>query len=223
MLQIAIDGPSGSGKSTLARRIAKDLGLTYIDTGAMYRAVTLFLIEHHINLNIESDISKALTSVHLRFGENGCLILNGQDVSQAIRTPLIDQNVSLVSSYKVVRIAMVALQQQIADQVDAILDGRDIGTVVLPQANLKFYITASPEARAERRMREYDDKGLNVSYLEILAAIEKRDHFDSNRKESPLTVAKDAVVIDTTHMSLEQTIAQIKERIEAYRNGANFY
>lgn len=208
MYQIAIDGPSGSGKSSVAQKLAKFLGITYLDTGAMYRAVTLYLLDSGITLEDGEAVEKSLSDITLIISKDQT-VLNGIDVSEAIREPRIDQNVSLVSSYVPVRTAMVKMQQDIAAGTSVVLDGRDIGTVVLPYAKYKFYLTATPEIRAKRRIQDYLNKGLTVSYDDILADIIRRDHLDSTREASPLSVANEAIIIDTSDLTFDEVVERL--------------
>lgn len=208
MLQIAIDGPSGSGKSSIAKVVARDLGLTYLDTGAMYRAVTLYLLDHQIDLTDEKTVETALENIVIHMDQDKTY-LNDVNVTESIRKPIIDQNVSLVSSYTFVRKSMVALQQMIAEKSSVILDGRDIGTVVLPKAQVKIFLTASPEVRAMRRMKEFESKGMAILYEDVLQDIIRRDHLDSTREASPLSVAEGAITVDTSHMTFEEVIGSI--------------
>jgi cytidylate kinase len=222
MLQIAIDGPSGSGKSSIAKIVAGDLGLTYLDTGAMYRAVTLYLLTHDIDLTAVTEVELALDNVHIHIDQN-ITYLNGENVSDAIRTPIIDLNVSLISSYAFVRKRMVALQQKIAENTDVILDGRDIGSVVLPRAQVKIFLTASPEVRAKRRMLEFEKKGISMTYDEVLADIVRRDHLDSTRDASPLSIPDGARIVDTSHMTFDEVITSLIQLIKEVDHGTEHY
>lgn len=209
--QVAIDGPAGSGKSTIAKKVCKELGFTHIDTGAMYRAVALFAIRKQIDLNVEENIT-FLDEIEIKYLD-GVIYLNGEDVSNKIRTPEVSAAASLVSSYKAVREKLVDLQQKASLNGKYILDGRDIGYKVLPNANLKVFLTASIECRAERRCKEL----VNANYEEIKEQIRIRDHNDSTRKESPLKMADDAILVDTTLMTIDEVankiIDLIKERM----------
>lgn len=213
MKKIALDGPAGSGKSTVAKIIAEKLGIEYLDTGAMYRAVTLYLLENHINLKEVAGIENVLSDIHIDF-ENGKIFLNHEDVTEKIRMPEIAQNVSTVAAHKIVRVAMVAQQQALACKKSIIMDGRDIGTVVLPDTKYKFYLTASIEERATRRFEEMKAKGMQVDFEEIKAEIAKRDDLDSNREESPLRQAEDAILVDTTGLTIEGVVTQLLEMIQ---------
>lgn len=209
---IALDGPAGSGKSTIAKIIAKDFNLTYLDTGAMYRMVTLFILENNINFSDLKEVEKALNNINLDIIENH-FFLNGVDVSDKIRTPEVTKFVSPVSTIKCVRTKLVELQRKISQGKSVILDGRDIGTVVFPNANLKIFLIASPEVRAKRRLNDYLNKGIKESFDKVLKNIKERDYIDSTRKESPLIKANDAIEIDTSHLNIEDTCKAIKKLI----------
>lgn len=213
MRRIALDGPAGSGKSTVAKIIAKKLGIEYLDTGAMYRAVTLFVVNNQVALTDENAVVQALKEIHIDFA-NGRLILNQKDVSEEIRSPEIAARVSEVAAIKAIRIAMVEQQQAMASRKEIIMDGRDIGTVVLPNTPYKFYLTASIEERALRRFEEMKAKGLDVELNQIQEDIATRDAYDMGRKESPLVQATDAVLVDTTGMDIEGVVACLLKHIE---------
>ena len=209
---IAIDGPAGSGKSTIARLIAKDKGLIYLDTGAMYRLVTLKALNKGIlgnnDLNDLEEIKKLLGNFNIDIKENG-FYLDDVDVSEEIRKPVVSENVSDVAAIREVREKMVDLQRKFSESKNVILDGRDIGTVVFPNADLKIFLVADAKERAKRRYRELIQKGENVEIEEIYENILKRDKIDSTRKESPLKKAKDAVEVDTTSKSIEEVKNEI--------------
>lgn len=213
--QVAIDGPAGSGKSSISKIVASNLGFTHIDTGAMYRAVCLEALNRKINLDDESSYD-FVNDINVKYVE-GKTYLNDLDVSDEIRKPYVSSNVSTVSKMAVVRKKMVYFQQLSAKYGLVIMDGRDIGSVVLPDANLKIFLTASAEERAKRRYKELIDKGEESNYDEILESIIKRDHLDSTRAISPLVKAKDAIEIDTTYMSIlevsNKIISLINERM----------
>lgn len=213
MRRIALDGPAGSGKSTVAKIIAKKLGIEYLDTGAMYRAVTLFVVNNQVALTDENAVEQALKEIHIDFA-NGRLILNQKDVSEEIRSPEIAARVSEVAAIKAIRVAMVEQQQAMASRKEIIMDGRDIGTVVLPNTPYKFYLTASIEERALRRFEEMKVKGLDVELNQIQEDIATRDAYDMGRKESPLVQATDAVLVDTTGMDIEGVVACLLKHIE---------
>lgn len=205
--QVAIDGPAGSGKSTISKLIADKLKMTHIDTGAMYRAVTLIAIESHIDLNDEKAYD-FLESIEISYKEDK-IFVNDRDVTEEIRSKEVTNNVSLVSSFPYVRRKMVDLQKQTAEKGRVIMDGRDIGTVVLPNANIKIFLTAKVEERAKRRQLEKINKGHNVDLDKLVEEIKTRDQKDSTRKESPLKKADDAIEIDTTNLDINQVVEKI--------------
>ena len=215
---IAIDGPAGSGKSTIARLIAKDKGLIYLDTGAMYRLVTLKALNKGIlgnnDLNYLEEIKKLLDNLNIDIKENG-FYLDNVDVSEEIRKPIVSENVSDVAAIREVREKMVDLQRKFSESKNVILDGRDIGTVVFPNADLKIFLVADAKERAKRRYRELIQKGENVEIEEIYENILKRDKIDSTRKESPLKKAKDAVEVDTTSKSIEEVKNEILRMVNS--------
>ncbi len=203
-INIAIDGYSSCGKSTMAKALAKDIGFNYIDSGAMYRCVTLYFITQNIDLDNLDAVHQALNEIELDVHENQFL-LNGEDVSAAIRSMQISQLVSKVSAIKSVRIKMVALQQAIGNNKNVVMDGRDIGTTVFPAAQLKIFMTADPAVRAKRRFDEIQQKPEKVSLAEIAENLNMRDFEDTHRSESPLRQAEDAIVLDNTFLNpLEQ-------------------
>ena len=202
-MQIAIDGPAGSGKSTVAKKIAEKLNIIYIDTGAMYRAITLKL----------KDIDKkfyeeACNNTNIEFINNK-IFLDGKDVSLQIRSEEISKLTSDISKIDFVRKKLVSIQKEIADKNSVVMEGRDITTVVLPDADYKFYLNASPEIRAKRRTLQLKEKGLNADYEEILRDIKKRDNNDIKRENSPLKVADDAIVIDSSNLTADESIEKI--------------
>ncbi|HAI52519.1 MAG: (d)CMP kinase [Limnochordia bacterium] len=213
-MKIAIDGPAGAGKSTIARLVAKRLGLRYLDTGAMYRALTLAALERGVPCTDEEALLRVATSVDLEivFDEEtkgNRVYLDGQDVTDLIRRPEVNAYVSLVSSHKKVRDFIVALQKEIARRGCIVMDGRDIGTVVMPDADWKIFLHASVEERARRRLRELRRNGHDVDLQELAEQIRQRDHFDSTRAISPLRKAEDAVEVDTTHLNIEEVVARV--------------
>jgi len=208
---IAIDGHSSCGKSTLAKQLAQELGYTYIDSGAMYRAVTLHLLRHQIKADEQQRISHALPQIEIRFNARNETLLNGENVEQAIRQMEVSQYVSEVAAVPEVRRAMVEQQQQMGENKAIVMDGRDIGTVVFPEAELKIFLTASPEIRAERRFKELQDKGQDSSIEEVNANLRHRDHIDSTRADSPLRQAADAVIIDNSRLNRDQQLARALE------------
>ena len=214
---IAIDGPAGSGKSTISKLVAKDLDLIYLDTGAMYRLVTLKALEMGIldgNLEDLDKINELLDNLEIDIREDG-FFLDGVDVSEEIRKPIVSENVSKIAAIKEVRIKMFDLQRKFSKAKNVILDGRDIGTVVFPNADLKVFLVADARERANRRYKELTEKGENVSLEEIYQNILMRDKIDSTREEAPLKKAEDAIEVDTTSKSIDE----VKEEIlNLYKN-----
>ena len=218
---IAIDGPSGAGKSTLARRAAKKFGFIYVDTGAIYRTVGLAAHRRGIDCHDEAAVSGILPELDIKMGYDEAgeqrMFLNGEDVSSAIRAPEISICASDVSSLPAVRAFLLEMQRRTARENSVIMDGRDIGTVVLPDAELKIYLTASAEARAQRRLKELREKGVETSFDEVLRDIEYRDWQDTHRETAPLKQAEDAVLLDTSEIGLEESCellyATIRERL----------
>ncbi|MGP6140074.1 (d)CMP kinase [Jeotgalibaca sp. A127] len=218
---IAIDGPASAGKSTIAKKIAARLGLIYLDTGAMYRVLTLAGIRGKLNLENESSLLDLLNETQISFDQSKGeqkVFLNGEDVTEAIRSLDVTQNVSLVSSHEKVRAEMVARQQKIAQDGGIVMDGRDIGTVVLPNADLKIYLVASAEERALRRYRESIEKGMDVSLEKLTEDMKARDHYDMNREASPLRKAEDAVELDSTKLSIDEVVETVLEMVEKDKN-----
>lgn len=217
MIRVAIDGPSGAGKSTVAKRIAKDLSIIYVDTGAMYRCIGLYALRQGMDTKDSQQVSSCLEQIHLETSydvQNGQRIfLNGEDVSEAIRTPDASMAASNVSAIPQVRAFLLDLQRDMAKKQSLVMDGRDIGTVVIPDAELKIFLTASPESRARRRYLEYVQKGQQPVYDDILRDVILRDHQDSTRAAAPLCQAPDSVKLDTTEINFEDTVSIIKEMI----------
>lgn len=211
---IAIDGPAGAGKSTIAKILATKFNLMYIDTGAMYRAVTLLAKTNDIFPDNISELCKLLENTNMHFRSNK-LILNGKDVSEEIRAPEISNSVSSYAAISEVRSLLVKQQQKMSEKYDVIMDGRDIGTVVLKDAPFKFYLFASPELRAKRRYEELLDKNISVKYDEILSEIIKRDYIDSNRDVNPLRKADDAIEIDTSYLTIDEVVEKISNIISS--------
>lgn len=212
IIRIALDGPSGSGKSTVAKELSKKLNILYLDTGAMYRAVALKTLSLGLDTFDENAVSKFIDGIDLKIKyENGSqrTFLDGEDVSEKIREPGISMHASNVSSLKCVRLKMVEMQRKIASDMSCVLDGRDIGSFVLPDADYKFYITAAVDVRAKRRMEELIAKGFKVDFQELKKEIEKRDYNDKNRDFAPLRCAEDAVVIDTSDMNVNEVLDKI--------------
>lgn len=211
--KLAIDGPAGSGKSTISATIAHRLGWTHIDTGAMYRAVTLKALELGIDLNDESAYH-FLESIYIHYDKDR-IYINDRDVTEDIRSQAVTSNVSLVSSFPYVRTKLVDLQKKAATNGNIVMDGRDIGTVVLPHANLKIFLTANVEERAKRRQKEHLKKGSSASIDTLIEEIETRDKKDSTRKASPLKKAEDAIIIDTTHLNIDQVVDKIVDLLRS--------
>lgn len=210
MISIAIDGPAGAGKSSICRRLAEELHYLHVDTGAIYRAVGLFMLRRHKNPADPAEVLPLLPQVKidLQFVEGEQrILLNGEDVSEAIRLPEASAAASAVSALPEVRTYLLEQQRSLARQYDVIMDGRDIGTVVLPHATIKIYLTAAPEERARRRWLQQRSKGIGESYEEVLAAVKKRDYDDSHRAAAPLCRAEDAWLCDSTHLDFEETVA----------------
>ena len=216
MKAIAIDGPAGAGKSTIARYAAKELGFIYVDTGALYRSIGWYASTRVANTRDSEQVSPLLSrlTVELVFvdGEQRVLV-NGQDVSEEIRTPEMSMHASNVSAIPQVREFLFGLQKEIACKNNVVMDGRDIGTVVLPDADVKIFLTATAEDRATRRYREYLEKGKTVDYEKLLEEVRQRDEQDTNRASAPLRQAEDAVLLDTTGNELEQSIQLVLETI----------
>ncbi len=221
MISIAIDGPSGAGKSTMAKRLAKELGFVYVDTGAIYRTVSLYASRKGLAPTDEEGIAALLPEIHidLAYGADGAqqMILNGENVSGEIRTPQISMYTSAVSAIPAVRAFLLDLQRDMARRKNLVMDGRDIGTVVLPNADIKLFLTAAPEARAKRRWLELREKGDPITYDQVLADVVQRDENDSHRAIAPLKQAEDAVLVDTTDYDLEESyqllLRTIRERM----------
>ena len=206
---IAIDGPSASGKSTVAKLIAKKLNFTYIDTGAMYRAFTLAVIEANLDPKSEKESDSLIGKISISFDEANHITLNDVDVSQRVRENDVANNVSYIASYKNIRLHLVDLQRKIAENKSVVMDGRDIGTYVLPNADLKIYQVATAEERAKRRYKENLEKGIKTTYEDCLKNINTRDYIDSHRSFCPLHPAEDSVEVNTTNMSIEEVVDTI--------------
>ncbi len=211
---LAIDGPAGAGKSTIAKRVANELGYIYVDTGAMYRAVALYYLNNNVDVTNEEEVNKYINDINVEFKIiDGVirLFLNDLDVTDKIRTPEVSDGASKVSVHKLVRERMVSMQQEIAKKNNIVMDGRDIGTVVLPNADVKIYLTASVEERANRRYKEYIEKGEEADLEQIKKDIEERDYRDMHRENSPLREAEDAIHLDSTGMEIDEEVAYILE------------
>ena len=219
-VNVAIDGPAGAGKSTIAKAVAKELNLIYVDTGAMYRAVALYMLREGVDLTDREKVAGkcALADVTIRY-EDGVqvVLLNGENVNAFLRTEEVGEAASVISPIPQVRKNMVALQKSLAAKSDCIMDGRDIGTCVLPDAQLKIYLTASSQVRARRRYDELSAKGESCDLNKIKADIEDRDYRDMHREESPLRQADDAVVVDTSDKTVEEVIASVTELCRSRR------
>lgn len=206
---IAIDGFSSCGKSTVAKALAKRLNYIFIDSGAMYRAVTWYILKNNISLNDEKALANALANIEIDFipnSTNNQLLLNGEDITEAIRTMEVSAMVSEVSAIKIVRDVLVQQQQDLGKKSSIVMDGRDIGTTVFPHADLKIFMTANPQIRAERRYAELTAKGEHITMEEVKENLAHRDHIDSTRKESPLRQAEDAIVLDNSELNQEQQL-----------------
>ena len=216
MVSVAIDGPAGAGKSTLARRLAAELGYIYVDTGAMFRTIGLYALRAGKDPKDSEAVNALLPEISLKFafiGGEQHIYLNGEDVSTAIRTEEVGMAASAVGANPEVRAFLLGMQRDMAKTQDVLMDGRDIGTVVLPDATVKIFLTASPEARATRRWKEYQQKGVEVSYEEVLADVRQRDYQDTHRAAAPLRQADDAQLLDTSEMNFEQSLEAMKKMI----------
>ncbi len=212
---IAIDGPAGAGKSTIAKRLAKELGYQYVDTGAIYRTVAYFMDLWGVSPKDVDGVTRYIDelTIGIEYDEDGVqhMIMNGMDVTNDIRTQDISQKASLISAHAVVREVLLDMQRDVAKAYNVIMDGRDIGTVVLPKANVKIFLTAKPETRAQRRCDELTAKGQKANYAQILKEIEQRDYQDTHREIAPLKLARDSIKVDTSELTIDEVVAQIKE------------
>ncbi|RQO65440.1 (d)CMP kinase [Pedobacter sp. KBW01] len=219
-LVIAIDGYSSCGKSTLAKALAKKLGFIYVDSGAMYRAVTLYFLRNHIDITNDAKVEDALQHIELNFHSRDYeshITLNGEEVSEEIRLMPVSENVSEVSAHKIVRHEMVKQQQRMGKSKNIVMDGRDIGTTVFPHASVKFFMTADPKIRAERRFKELESKGNNYTTLEeVFENLAHRDYADTTRKESPLIRAEDAIILDNTDLTQEEQLTFALYHVEPF-------
>ena len=216
MISVAIDGPSGAGKSSMARRLAADLGYTYVDTGAMYRAIGLYARRAGVDTRNADAVAALLPRVRLDIRlQDGAqhILLNGEDVTEAVRAEEIGMAASDVSAHPAVRAFLLDTQRDLAASRDVLMDGRDIGTVVLPNATVKIYLTASADARARRRLAELLEKGKQTDYATVLADIEQRDYQDTHRAVAPLRQAEDAILVDTSDIGIEESFALLKKTI----------
>lgn len=219
---IAIDGPAGTGKGTISKLISQRLGFVYIDTGAMYRAITLKMLRENIEIDDTQKIEDLLNRTKIQFemkngSEKQRVFLDDQDVTEEIRLPHVNERVSPYSANKIIRLKMVDLQRKLAEGKDVIMEGRDITTVVFPNAELKIYLTASPEERANRRFKELQAQGIETTFEDTLESINKRDYNDMHKEMGALKIAEDAIVLDTTELSIEGVYQQVKELIEEKR------
>ena len=214
---IAIDGPAGAGKSTIARRLAKELGFYYVDTGAIYRTVAYFFDLWGVSPKDIDGITRYIDelTIGIEYDDEGVqhMIMNGMDVTGDIRTPDLSQKASLVSAHAIVRDLLLDMQREMAEKHNVIMDGRDIGTVVLPKATVKIFLTATPEVRAKRRTDELIAKGQKADYNKILKDIQQRDYQDTHREIAPLKMARDSVKLDTSELDIDDVIAAMKEII----------
>ena len=211
---VAIDGPGGAGKSTIARLLAKKLNYLHLDTGAMYRAVTLAALKNNLDFDAEDQLVELAENIDITFDQSGEIYLNGENVSQDIRTAEVNEHVSQTAAVKGVREVLVKKQQQLAQNNMVVMDGRDITTVVLPEAEYKFFLTASLEERAKRRYQEVKSKKEDADFEQIKKSIARRDKLDSEREHSPLKQAEDAVLVDTTELSIDQVLEKMIAIIE---------
>lgn len=213
MISVAIDGPAGAGKSSISKEVARRMNFLYIDTGAMYRAVGYYCIKNNIDYNDEEKVNSILDDLNIveEYTDKTNVYLNGEDITGLIRTESVSKAASVTSSYKNVRVKLVELQREMAKTMNVIMDGRDIGSVVLPNAELKIYLDASPEIRAERRLLELSE---DANYEDVLRDIKERDDRDMNRKESPLVQVEDAIYIDNGICTQEETIEKIMNLIK---------
>ena len=215
---IAIDGPAGAGKSTIARRLAGELGFRYVDTGAIYRTVAYFMDLWGVSPKDVDGVNRYIDelTVSIRYDEDGIqhMLMNGMDVTDDIRTQDISQKASLISAHAVVREMLLDMQRDLAAAYDVVMDGRDIGTVVLPKATVKIFLTATPEVRAKRRCDELTARGQKANYEQVLKEIKQRDYQDTHREIAPLKMARDSVKVDTFGMNIEEVVAEIKRIVQ---------
>ena len=214
-ISVAIDGPAGAGKSTIARRLAAELGYRYVDTGAIYRTVAYFMDLWGVSPKDVDGVNRYIDelTVEIEYDEDGLqhMMMNGMDVTKDIRTPDISQKASLISAHACVRDMLLDMQRELAEQNNVVMDGRDIGTVVLPRATVKIFLTASPEVRAKRRCDELSAKGQKVDYNKVLKYIQQRDYQDTHREIAPLKMSRDSIKVDTSDMTIEEVLEKLKE------------
>lgn len=217
-ISVAIDGPAGAGKSTIARRLAGELGFRYVDTGAIYRTVAYFMDLWGVSPKDVDGVNRYIDelTVGIEYDDEGVqhMLMNGMDVTGDIRTPEISQKASLISAHAVVRDVLLDMQRNMAEEYDVVMDGRDIGSVVLPKATVKIFLTASPKVRAKRRYQELLEKGQKASYAQVLKDVQQRDYQDTHRDIAPLKMCRDSVKVDTSEMDLEQSVAAIRKIVE---------
>ncbi len=222
-ISVAIDGPAGAGKSTIARRLAENLGFRYVDTGAIYRTVAYFMDLWGVSPKDVDGVNRYIDelTVGITYDDAGKqhMLMNGMDVTKDIRTQEISQKASLISAHAVVRDVLLDMQREMAEQYDVVMDGRDIGSVVLPKATVKIFLTASPEVRARRRYNELVEKGQKANYEQVLKEVQQRDYQDTHREIAPLKMCRDSVKVDTSEMSLEASIAAIQKIVEEKISG----
>lgn len=213
-LNIAIDGPSAAGKSTIARRLARECDYIHLDTGAMYRCIAYKALNQGVALDDEAALESLIDQTEIRLTPQGQVFLDGEEMKDKIRSDAVSMAASQVSSWKIVRQKLVERQQKMARDKGVVMDGRDIGTVVLPDAEIKIFLTASPQARAQRRFLENQQKGISSDYQQLVAEIAQRDKQDTERVNSPLRQAEDAVGIDTSEMTIDEVVAAIQRLVE---------
>lgn len=211
---VAVDGPAAAGKSTVSKAVAKILGFTYIDTGAMYRAFTEYVLRKGVDPENESECCKLIPEVEISLFPDGKVICSGKDVTKEIREPHVSKNVSYIASYKDIRLAMVEQQRKMAEKVSVVMDGRDIGTYVLPNADVKIFQIASVEERAKRRYLENKEKGIECTLESIIADVERRDKIDSSRAFAPLKPAEDSIQLDTSKLNIQESIDAVLKIIK---------
>ena len=217
-ISVAIDGPAGAGKSTIARRLAAELGYRYVDTGAIYRTVAYFMDLWGVSPKDVDGVNRYIDelTIGIEYDDEGIqhMMMNGMDVTADIRTQEIGQKASLISAHAVVRDVLLDMQREMAEQYDVVMDGRDIGSVVLPKATVKIFLTASPEVRARRRYKELLEKGQKAKYEQVLKEVQQRDYQDTHREIAPLKMCRDSVKVDTSDMTFEESVAAIRKIIE---------
>ena len=217
-ISVAIDGPAGAGKSTIACRLAGELGYRYVDTGAIYRTVAYFMDLWGVSPKDVDGVNRYIDelTIGIEYDDEGIqhMIMNGMDVTADIRTQEIGQKASLISAHAVVRDVLLDMQREMAEQYDVVMDGRDIGSVVLPKATVKIFLTASPEVRARRRYKELLEKGQKAKYEQVLKEVQQRDYQDTHREIAPLKMCRDSVKVDTSDMTFEESVAAIRKIIE---------